>query len=222
DDDQMSLYASYTTQTASSPPANTAPPGISGTAQQGQTLTETHGTWTNEPTSYSYQWQQCNSLGEGCLPISGAISQTYVPTAADVEHTLRVQETASNSGGASSPASSAQSAVVKPAAPTNTALPAISGSAQAGQTLTASNGSWSGEPTSYAYQWQRCNSSGGSCAAITGATAQTYPAPPAALRTSLRVADTASNSGGASSPASSAQTAVVVHATEATGTFGKT
>ena len=209
DEDQMSLYASYTTQTASSPPANTAPPGITGTAQQGQTLTETHGTWTNEPTSYSYQWQQCNSLGEGCLPISGAISQTYVPTAADVEHTLRVQETASNSGGASSPASSAQSAVVKPAAPTNTALPAISGSAQEGQTLTASNGSWSGEPTSYAYQWQRCNSSGGSCAAITGATAQTYTAASADVGSTLRVAVTASNSGGASSPASSAQSAVV-------------
>src|SRR5205085_251876 len=151
-------------------PANVSAPTISGTAQQGQTLTETHGTWTNEPTSYSYQWQQCNSLGEGCLPISGAISQTYVPTAADVEHTLRVHETASNSGGASSPASSAQTAVVggSGSVPANTALPAISGSAQEGQTLTASNGSWSGGPTSYAYQWQRCNSSGGSCAAITG------------------------------------------------------
>ena len=26
----------------------------------------------NEPTGYSYQWLQCNSLGEGCLPISAA------------------------------------------------------------------------------------------------------------------------------------------------------
>src|SRR5437763_916877 len=120
-----------------------------------------------------------------------------------------MQRPASNSGGASAPASSALSAVVKPAAPTNTALPAISGSAQAGQTLTASNGSWSGEPTSYAYQWQRCNSSGGSCAAITGATAQTYTAASADVGSTLRVAVTASNSGGASSPATSAQTAVV-------------
>src|SRR5204863_168414 len=45
------------------PPTNTSPPTISGTAQQGQTLTEAHGSWTNEPASYTYQWQQCNSEG---------------------------------------------------------------------------------------------------------------------------------------------------------------
>jgi hypothetical protein len=207
DNVQISLYASYTTQ--SSPPANTAPPGITGTARQGQTLTETHGAWTNEPISYSYQWQQCNSLGEGCLPISGATSQTYLPTTADVEHTIRVQETAANAAGSSSPATSAATAVVKPAAPANTALPTISGAAQEGQTLTASSGSWTGEPTSYAYQWQRCNASGGSCAAITGATGQTYTAAPADVGSTLRLAVTASNSAGASSPATSAQTAVV-------------
>src|SRR5439155_889509 len=180
-------------------PANVSAPTISGTAQQGQTLTETHGTWTNEPTSYSYQWQQCNSLGEGCLPISGAISQTYVPTAADVEHTLRVQETASNSGGASSPASSAQSAVVKPTAPTIH-------TAHQSQTLTETHGTWTNEPTSYSYQWQHCNTSGDACLAITGATAQTYTLASADVEHTLRVQVTASNSGGASSPASSAQT----------------
>ena len=85
------------------PPANTAPPTISGTAQQGQTLTEDNGSWTNEPTSFAYQWQQCDSSGASCVAISGATSQTYVPVAADVGHTLRVQETASNAGGASTP-----------------------------------------------------------------------------------------------------------------------
>src|SRR5690606_21976934 len=39
-------------------------------------------------------------------------------------------------------------------APANTVLPAITGTAETGQTLTASSGSWTGTPTpTYAYQW---------------------------------------------------------------------
>src|SRR5262249_35553298 len=96
DSEQMSLYATYTTQP---PPANGAPPTITGTAQQSQTLTEAHGTWSNEPTSYAYQWLQCDGAGASCQPIAKATAQTYVPASADVGHTLRVQETASNAGG---------------------------------------------------------------------------------------------------------------------------
>jgi hypothetical protein len=43
-------------------------------------------------------------------------------------------------------------------APAYTALPTISGTATQGQTLSASDGSWSNFPTSYALQWRRCNS----------------------------------------------------------------
>jgi len=50
-----------------------------------------------------------------------------------------------------------------PSPPANTTPPAVSGSAQSGQALTASPGSWSGSPTSYAYQWQRCDSAGAAC-----------------------------------------------------------
>jgi len=44
------------------------------------------------------------------------------------------------------------------AAPANTTPPALTGTAKVGQTLTVSNGTWSGSPTGYTYQWQRCTS----------------------------------------------------------------
>ena len=45
--------------------------------------------------------------------------------------------------------------------PVNTAPPTISGTARAGQTLSASTGSSSESPSAYAYQWQRCDAQGG-------------------------------------------------------------
>ncbi len=46
--------------------------------------------------------------------------------------------------------------------PSNTSLPSISGTAQVGQTLTASPGAWSGTaPIFYSYSWQRCTTGGG-------------------------------------------------------------
>jgi hypothetical protein len=94
-------------------------------------------------------------------------------------------------------------------APVNTAAPTISGTPQTGQTLTASQGTWTSDtqPT-YTYQWQRCDSSGNNCAAITGATSTTYTVQDADLGKTIRVTVTAKNSSGSTS-ASSAQTAVV-------------
>jgi hypothetical protein len=43
-------------QPAAASPVNSALPVISGTAQEGQTLTTTNATWTQAPTSYAYQW----------------------------------------------------------------------------------------------------------------------------------------------------------------------
>lgn len=95
-----------------SPPQNSTPPTIGGTAQQGQTLTASNGSWTNEPTSYAYQWQRCNTTGANCAPISAATAQTYTVAFGDVGSTLRVAVTASNAAGPSAPASSAQTAIV--------------------------------------------------------------------------------------------------------------
>ena len=43
-----------------SPPVNAVAPAISGTPQQGQMLTVSNGSWTNSPSSYGYQWQDCS------------------------------------------------------------------------------------------------------------------------------------------------------------------
>lgn len=97
---------------ASSAPTNSQPPTISGRAIEGQTLSEAHGTWSNSPTSYTYQWQWCDGTGNNCGNISGATSQTYTLTNADVGRTLRVQEIASNASGTSAPAVSQATGVV--------------------------------------------------------------------------------------------------------------
>ena len=56
----------------------------------------------------------------------------------------------------------------------NQTLPAVSGTAQQGQTFRPSTGTWTNSPTGYSYQWQRCDSGGNSCSTIGGATSQTY------------------------------------------------
>jgi hypothetical protein len=192
-----------------SAPANTSLPLISGTATQGQTLTETNGTWSNSPTSFSYRWEDCDTSGSACSAIAGATAQTYALAAADVGSTIRVVETASNAAGAGSPASSAQTAVVVPLPPAITSVPGISGTVTQGQTLTETHGAWSNSPTSYGYQWEDCDSSGNGCSAVTGATAQTYVLAAGDVGHTLRVQETASNAGGSSSPASSSQSGVV-------------
>src|SRR5207247_95205 len=87
-------------------------------------------------------------------------------------------------------------------------LPTISGSAVVGQTLTASTGSWSGAPTSFAYQWRRCDSAGAGCTSVTGATSKTYTLQSADAGRTLRIVVTATNAAGSAS-ATSAQTGVI-------------
>jgi hypothetical protein len=111
------LVVETESQATATPPANTAAPAISGTAQQGQALTATNGSWSGTtPISYSYQWRRCDTAGNTCSNISGATGQTYLLASADVGTTIRVVVTASNSAGNSS-ATSAQTATVQATSP---------------------------------------------------------------------------------------------------------
>jgi hypothetical protein len=107
-------------------PVDATAPTIAGTTTQGQTLTEGHGSWTNSPTGYAYQWEDCNASGGACTAIAGATGQAYTLTAADVGHTVRVLETASNAGGSGTAALSAITAMIAalPAPVVKASLPA--------------------------------------------------------------------------------------------------
>ena len=93
-------------------PKNVTPPTITGTAEVGQKLVATRGTWTGSPTTFLYGWSRCDADG-ACLTIAAASKKSYVPTLSDVGHTLVVTVTAKNSAG-STAAASAPTAVVSP------------------------------------------------------------------------------------------------------------
>jgi alpha-tubulin suppressor-like RCC1 family protein len=92
--------------------------------------------------------------------------------------------------------------------PVNSSLPTISGTVKQSQTLAASRGSWSNSPTSYAYQWRRCDSAGASCSDISGAGSISYALAPADVSSTIRIVVTASNSYGSASAISSQTVAV--------------
>jgi hypothetical protein len=184
------------------PPANSTPPTITGTPRVGETLTAQNGTWTNSPTAFQYQWQRCNATGVSCVNVPGAIQRTYLLTAGDAGRTMRVRVTGINADGATN-ARSAQTAVVAPStAPSNTARPTITGEPEVGEELTAEEGTWTNTPTSYAYQWQRCDIDALSCLAVAGATGKTYGVRAADVGFRLRVEVTARNANGAGSAVS--------------------
>ena len=94
-----------TAQIARAAPVNTALPTVSGTPRRGSTLAASPGTWKwSETPAYAYQWERCPPIGS-CSAIPGATASTYGVVLADVDQTLRVVVTATNSGGSGSSAS---------------------------------------------------------------------------------------------------------------------
>jgi hypothetical protein len=204
---------------ADAAPKATGEPTISGKPVVGNVLTASNGSWSGTgPFNYTYRWLRCPASGgggngEGCTVISSATFRRYRARTADVGHRLRVRVTAANSEGSATATSNATAIVQRaPARPSNTTAPAISGTPQVGQTLTADNGSWTGQqPITFSYHWRRCDRTGANCSDISGATAKTYVLTSADEGTTLRVRVTARNSAGTAS-ATSAATSVVAKA----------
>ena len=143
-------------------PINTIAPVISGIAQRGETLSSTTGTWTGVGTiTFAYQWQRDDTN------ISGATSSTYVLVAADDNTSITCVVSATDSEGTGTATSNAISPIL--GVPYNLVAPIASGTAQVGQTLSTTNGSWQGLGTiTFSYQWRRDASD------ISGAISSTY------------------------------------------------
>jgi hypothetical protein len=195
-------------------PVNTAAPTISGTVKVGQTLTVSNGTWSNNPTSYTYQWQRCSSA-TSCTDIANGVGQTYVVRQADGGLRLRAQVNAINADGKTTATSDLTSAVPETGAPVNTVRPSITGDAIVGETLTAQTGTWTNSPMSYSYRWVQCDHFGAVCVDIPGATGKTYGVRFSDTFGTLRVDVTARNAAGAttrrSTPSDVVEPQPVIH-----------
>jgi hypothetical protein len=88
------------------PPANTGVPQISGTPQNTRLLDTSNGTWTNAPTSYTYQWKR-NGVN-----IAGATNANYRLVTADVGTTITCTVTATNSSGSVSATSGSTPTII--------------------------------------------------------------------------------------------------------------
>jgi len=201
----------------SGPPVASVPPTVVGTAKLGVTLAGVPGSWSGgKPVSFMYQWQQCDAAGANCIPISGATGETYKPTTADAGHALVLLVTAQSGGGAASAASPPTLAIGASSSgvatqPVATTAPTVSGDTTAGQELTADVGTWSGSPTSFAYQWRRCDPTGVTCDAIAGAVSSTYTLTPADIGSTVSLVVTATGAGG-SQAATTTPSAVIASA----------
>ena len=99
-DGDRSRLRSLRVRTDACPPVNTAPPTITGTTEESETLVAWPGSWESaEPLTFSYQWGRCAADGGSCASIFGATESTYVVREADAGFTLRVRVSAENPGG---------------------------------------------------------------------------------------------------------------------------
>lgn len=90
-----------------SAPVNVVAPARAGTATLGQVQTVTNGTWTGNPVPVlTYRW-----IRDASTVIAGATGTSYTLAVADQTHTVKVEETATNSQGSAS-ATSAPSATI--------------------------------------------------------------------------------------------------------------
>jgi hypothetical protein len=91
------------------PPASTGVPLIVGSPRRGTPMRTNAGTWTNQPTTYAYQWQRL--IAGGWEALDGATAARYVPAIDDVGHRLRVTVAAANGDGTAAATSAVTASV---------------------------------------------------------------------------------------------------------------
>lgn len=202
-------YGSYAVTTVAkyvrALPTITVSPLISGEARVGGTLSVSSGTWFAHPTPiYTYSWYRCATDGSAmetappeCQLIDGATGPTYAVTEAELLYYVRATIRAVNVAGVMS-ATSATSPLIG-LVPVNTGVPEVTGGPIVGIASVASAGTWDGTPApDFSYQWQKCPSAVdlARCAAIAGATTNSYTPVASDAGQFLRIKVTASNLSG--------------------------
>ncbi len=186
-----------------------------GAPQSGLALRATAGAFSPAPTTMTYTWLRCDATGASCAS-TGATGADYAPQLADVGKTLRVEVAPVNgtTPGAAvrsepSPAVLLQGTGPSLLTPVPSSTPSIAGTATVGQTLTAAPGVWVQLLGGIGYRWLRCDATGAGCAAIGGATSQSYTLTAADRGARLSLAVTVSVLGLVSTTAVTETTAVV-------------
>lgn len=141
--------------------APTTAPSIVGTPAVGSPVEVAPGAWTPTPASVTVRW-----LADGAA-IPGATTTSYVPTPDVKGKTLTAEVTAALDGYAAGQASLA-TAPVAPGRFQATAVPAIEGTPEVGQTLTLTSASWAPQPARQSTQWYADG------VAVPGATGPTF------------------------------------------------
>ena len=211
------MEVTNTTPESSNTPA-TGAPAISGTVQVGETLTaNTSGIADSDGLSnvqYEYQWLADDS------DISGATNATYTLVAADEAKAITVQVSFTDDSGNEETLTSAATDAVSAAPPPNspaTGAPAISGTVQVGETLTANTSGIADSDglsnVQYEYQWLADDVD------IAGATGLTYTLTDSeeskAIKVAVSFTDDADNEETLTSAATPVVAAVPVHAKSA-------
>ncbi len=191
------------------PPANTSPPTVTGAPDSGEVLSGQPGTWTNHPSSLSYQWQSCDEDGEDCTDLTGSTFRDYEVQSANAGSRIRLEVTATNSGGQTDAWSEPSDVVDPMESPSNVIEPVVSGSPRETLPTDADPGEWSGgKPRSYVYQWLECDQDGLDCAEIDGATEKAYVPSADDLDHTLKVRVTVTNAAGSNAVTSAASDVV--------------
>ena len=175
---------------------STARPTVTGVPQVGVRLTASPGTWTPADVTYSYQWLA------GGTPVAGATRKTFTPGPDQLGKRLKVQVTATSTGGQTGVATSTATAATAAGNLGLTAPPTVSGTPQVGAQLSATSGTWATSAT-YAYQWADTRG------AIAGATGPTYTPSADEVGETLTVTVTATRDGYTTEQTTSAATAAV-------------
>ena len=89
------------TTSAASAPTSSVLPAISGALEVDAVLTAYPGVWANEPTSFTYQWENAG------VNIGGATAKTYTVVAGDAGDSITVAVTGTNSAGSATATSAA-------------------------------------------------------------------------------------------------------------------